>query len=187
MPLTKTDVELAILFYPILVELAQRGVTDNYENIADTVRRLHPDNDYAARCHHRGVGRRLDVIRREFTAPRNLPVLAALGVNNASGRPGFAFEGDFETLCTEAYGFNWSSVEDAFQEQSEIWKKMIAPRVKRTEKEAIQMMWDYAKVHGAAFDKQVSACRDDIIALIRQGEEAEDAYEMAAGHYRKGN
>jgi len=83
--------------------------------------------------------------------------------------------------------FDWSSVEDAFQEQAEIWKKMIAPRVKRTEKEAIQIMWDYAKVHGTAFDKQVSQCRDDIIALIRQGEEPDDAYELAAGHYRKGN
>ncbi|BBD02256.1 MULTISPECIES: hypothetical protein [Sphingobium] len=187
MPLTKTDVELAILFYPMLVELAQHGVTDNYENIADTARRLHPDNDYVSRCHHRSVGRRLDVIRREFTEPRHLPVLAALGVNKASKRPGFAFEGDFETLCAQAYAFDWSSVEDAFQEQAEIWKKMIAPRVKRTEKEAIQMMWDYAKVHGTAFDKQVSQCRDDIIALIRQGEEPDDAYELAAGHYRKGN
>jgi hypothetical protein len=184
---TQLDVELANIFYPMLVELAVVKKTDTYQNLRDRARERHPDNPYVQGCHHRHVARRLNVVTA-FTDRMGYPVLAGLVVNGSTGKPGMAFEGDFETLRDKAYAFDWSTAETHFSAEIEQLKKEIVARAapaRRDRKTALDMMSAHYQTHKADYNLDIKACREALLDLLMKGEDVEDAFEIAAAQYRK--
>lgn len=184
MALTETDIELATIFYPILVELARDNAIDHYDGLLERALKVHPDNELLARAIPLSVGRRLEVVRL-FTRASQYPDLSCLIVNKVTRRPGAAFDGDFDADRARIAAFDWSGVEQAFSLKVEALKKTLARPAKRDRETAKQMMWAYAKSHGKEFAREVDGCREELIALLVQGMEVEDAFEIAAAPYRK--
>lgn len=185
--LTQLDIELASVFYPMLVELAVEKKTDTYHGLRDRARERHPDNAFVQGCHHRHVARRLNVITG-FTERMSYPVLAGLVVNQSTGKPGIAFEGDFDALREKAYAFDWSVAELHFSAEVEKWKQEIAARpapAKRDRTTALNMMSDHYQAHKADYSLDIKACREPLLDLLMRGEDVEDAFEIAAVQYRK--
>lgn len=184
MALTEIDIELATIFYPMLVELARDNAIDTYQNLLIRARLRHPGNARLERAIPLSVGRRLEVIRL-FTRPRGYPDLSALIVNESKGIPGGGFDGDFEADRAKIAAFDWSDVEADFSIEVASFRKALAKPTKRDRDTAKQIMWDYIKMHGKGFEKTVDRCRDELLTLLMQGMEVEDAFEIAAAPYRK--
>lgn len=184
MALTETDLEMASLFYPPLVDLGRRNEMRSYKAFLGEVQGLHPDNARLARAVPLNVGRRLEVIRM-FTRSRGYPDLGCLIVSEATGEPGSGYDGDVAQERAKIAAFDWSTVEQEFGLEVQERKKAIAKRPKRGREAALKLMSDYFQVNKAMYDKAVIERRDRLIDLLMNGEEVDDAFEIAAGELRR--
>ena len=75
--ITELDLELAGLFYPILIELAKNDAPLTYSGLKARAKHEHPGHGASVdRCADQAVGRRLEVIRR-FTSSKDYPDVSA--------------------------------------------------------------------------------------------------------------
>lgn len=184
MNFTTVDLELATLFYPSLVELGRRNETRSYKTFLTEVQALHPENETLARAVPLNVGRRLDVIR-VFTRSKNYPDLGCLIVSGATGAPGTGYDGNVTLERERIAAFDWSSVVEEFSLEIQRQKRAMTKRPKRGRTEATRLMSDYYQQNRTSYDNRVFDRREDLIALLMKGEEVADAFEMAAGEFRK--
>lgn len=184
MNFTTVDLELATLFYPPLVELGRRNETRSYKAFLTEVQALHPENETLARAVPLNVGRRLDVIR-VFTRSKNYPDLGCLIVSGATGAPGIGYDGNVNLERDRVASFDWSGVTDEFSLEVQRQKQAITKKPKRDRQEAIKLMSEYYQQNRSAYDGRIVERREDLIALLMKGEEITDAFEMAAGEFRK--
>lgn len=184
MNFTTVDLELATLFYPPLVELGRRNETRSYKAFLTEVQALHPENETLARAVPLNVGRRLDVIR-VFTRSKNYPDLGCLIVSGATGAPGTGYDGNVALERERVANFDWSGVTDEFGLEVQRQKQAIAKKPKRNRQEAIKLMSEHYQQNRSTYDARIIERREDLIALLMQGEETSDAFEMAAGEFRK--
>ena len=94
---THADIELAKVYFEILVELAksENHQTIEYGQLVDEARARHPGNRYVQGAIATNIGRRLDTLR-DFGTAQGLPDLSALVVNKKTKDNGDGFKKSFD-------------------------------------------------------------------------------------------
>ncbi|XAZ48667.1 hypothetical protein AAHB44_19630 [Pseudomonas simiae] len=82
--ITLIDVQLASVYYPILVDLAKHKHCLTYSELVDRAQCENPDHPVVQNAIPVSTGRRLDVVRL-FTNERGLPDLTSLVISKSSG------------------------------------------------------------------------------------------------------
>ena len=199
---TEADLELARVYFEVLVSLARDNVgeTITYGDLVQRAKAGEPNNAIVQRAAiPTNAGRRLDTLR-DFAAKRGLPDLSALVVNKVTGDNGDGFKRAFdgEAIRAQIMAFDWTSVAVSFdnfiiEEKAHLKarqdSKQARHRKRVPEGEARQMFWVLAKQHpeqtaGVSYDLKEAA-----IKLIMRGlsvPEAIQAARKAAGPTRSG-
>jgi hypothetical protein len=116
--LTHTDIDLAKVYFEILVAVAKAkpGQTIEYGELVALAKNTYPDNEAVKGATAVSTGRRLGTLRDKFTEPNKLPDLSALVVNKSTGNNGGVYTQTFdaEVLRAEISAFDWSTVQHDF-------------------------------------------------------------------------
>lgn len=183
--LTLTDIELAKVYFELLVSLAKsnKGQTIEYGALVELAKEKYPSNVFVGGAIAVNMGRRLDALR-EFTKQHNLPDLSALVVNKATGKNGKGYTRSFDgdAVREQIAAFDWGSVQLDFEnfiaseklifEERQI-KKKKPKRIK--EPEALQIWWEYYKTKKVEIGDISQDEKKAIVALIMQGYAPQDA------------
>ena len=123
------------------------------------------------------VGRRLDFVR-SFTGQRQLPDLSSLVVNKTTGECGIGFTRSFnpEEARASVFAFDWRSVSTEFTGAVAAARKRNAPRKKRTEAAAAQVMYEYFTANKSSLPTDIKKYPPQILRLLIEGEEPSEAY-----------
>ena len=185
--ITLNDIQLATVYYPILVDLARNNQTLSYGELVVRAKREHPDNPVVQNAIAVSVGRKLDVIRL-FVGERELPDLTSLIVSKQTGECGSLFTSNFDpvTARQKVFAFDWSNVSDDFSgyigREGAVAKQnskvkaatKTKPRVNRAE--ALALMSSYYKEHKESLPSNIPLKRDIIILLLMGGYSCEEAF-----------
>ncbi len=182
--ITLNDVQLAAIYYPILIELARNKRCISYGELISRAKELHPNTEYVQRAIPVSTGRKLDVVRL-FTSESGLPDVTSLILNKSMGECGNGVTEHFDPikLRKEVFAYDWTTVSDKF----DIYIKTAEQKVKTSSKKATEkisrqnamaMTLQYYKENKANFPSSITRRRDDIIDLILNGYEVEKAYNL---------
>jgi hypothetical protein len=177
---TALDLQLASVYFPILIDLAKDKRTISYGELIDRARVIHPNRKIVQNAIPVGTGRRLDVVR-DFCTEWGLPDLSSLVVNGATKEVGTAFSQVFDPIEVrrEVFSFDWSAVSVDFSGFLRKAESALAPRAKLTRDGAIQIMWEHYKANKATIPKWINGSREQIIDDILAGIQVEDAFATA--------
>ena len=175
---THNDIQLATVYYPILIDLAKHKHCLTYGELVDKAKKLHPDLAYVKNAIPVSTGRKLDVIRI-YTKERDLPDLSSLIINKNTGEVGSGFPSDPDATREKVFALDWEQVSTEFEWFVREAEKKITPRKKRKEPEARELMYAYYKEHKNTLPPTVTDLRELIIELLMEGFSAEEAYELA--------
>ncbi|WP_051329028.1 hypothetical protein [Geminicoccus roseus] len=173
---TVLDLQLASVFFPILLELAKDKRTITQTELVERARLAHPRRKIVQNADPLETGRRMEVVRG-FTQEQGLPDLTCLVVQgDAEGNTDGAdpFEARRNVFSTD-----WSAVAAGFPAFLRKAEADLAPKAKLTRDKAVQIMWEHYKANQAAIPKTINASREQIIADILEGFAAEDAFARA--------
>ena len=175
--ITLNDVQLASIYYPILVDLAKNKHCITYSELIAKAKELNPTNKVAERAIAVSTGRKLDVVRI-FTAERELPDLTCLIINKGSGECGSGFTQYFDPVASrkKVFEFDWSAVSVEFDGYIKHTEMIATPRRRRKESEARTLMAAYYQQHKDRLPPSVKKKRDAIIALLVEGFSEEEAF-----------
>lgn len=178
--ITLNDVQLASIYYPMLVDLAQHKHCLTYSELVSKAKELHPANPMVQRAIAVSTGRKLDVVRI-FTAERDLPDLTCLVINKGSGECGSGFTDYFDPVASreKVFAFDWSTASTDFDGYIKHTETVITPRKSRKEVEALKLMSAYYKQHKDRLPPSVRDKRAAIIELLVEGFSEEEAFSQA--------
>lgn len=154
--LTRLDVSLASLIFPVLVSEASRGKTLTYQDVVKMVKERYPTHPDTQDFHHRHVGRRLGSIWMT-TKHLGCPHIGSLVVNKATGECGEGIAqlvADLPAEREKVKQFDWSTV----TQRAEAYSKQIMRAVEIENQTPKKLKYDEAKVD---FFKYWSQVRDD--------------------------
>lgn len=181
--MTETDVIIAAVFYPILVECARQSPIKKltYGALLDIAKARFPDNEAVQSAIPISLGRRLDVVRI-FLAEQKLPNLTSLIVNAGTGEVGVAFGADAENIRAKVAAFDWSSVSEEFNLHISSMRKNIDAhsRPKISSEAARNLMSEYYLANRTLLPKGLESKRDEIIEMICGGMSPDEAFSMVA-------
>ena len=176
---TERSLRLAAIYFPILVGCASRKELIYYSDLVERAKALHPGNDDVQNAIPVSTGRVLDVIRT-FCLTSNLPNLASLVVNRATGETGVNFVDRLNSteLQQQAFAFDWSAHTPRFDMHvvEAIRRVTLEPRKREV---AEQMRWDYYKANKAQLPANIADHQAAILDLLMEGYEPADAFAMA--------
>ena len=177
--ITLNDVQLAAVYYPILVDLARHKHCLTYGELVKRAKESHPDVEYVQRAIPVSAGRKLDVVRL-FTSERGLPDVTSLIINKTAGECGNGVTEYFDPvkLRDEVFAYDWSSVSDDFDMYIETAEQKATPPVRLSRADAMTMTLDFFKANKASLPAATSQHRDDIINLILDGYKTEEAFKL---------
>jgi hypothetical protein len=180
---TLTDVHLASVYYPILVDLAKHKHCLTYSELVDRAKREHPDKPVVQKAIAVSTGRRLDVVRA-FTDECGLPDLSALIISKGTGECGVGFTKSFDPVATreKVFSFDWTEVSSDFDGFIQVREKAIAPRKRVTEPKALEIMSAHYLANKASLPNNVREFRSVILELIMEGFSPEAAFAQAVGN-----
>lgn len=175
--ITLNDVQLAAVYYPILVDLAKHKHCLTYGELVDLAKEQHPNIDYVQNAIPVSTGRKLDVVRI-FTRERELPDVTSLIINKVEGECGARFTEHFDPKSTreEVYAYNWSGVATDFDLYIEIAQKNSTPRKRRTRAEALKLMSAYYQENKDNYPPSIRDKREEIIILLMEGFSEEESF-----------
>lgn len=186
---TAIDLDLALAFYTVLVRRARAGAEPmTYQELVEQARAAFPDNASVQKAIPVSAGRRLDFVRA-FTEQRQLPDLSALVVSKATREVGSGFNGSVapDAARRQIAAFDWEPVSEAFAGEIALARAQVreakpaaAPRPLTYDK-AATLMHAYYVANRATLPESVKAARERIIASIRGGLTAEQAFAQALG------
>lgn len=178
--ITLNDVQLASIYYPMLVDLAMHKHCLTYSELVAKAKGLHPNNQVVQRAIAVSTGRKLDVVRI-FTAERELPDLTCLIINKGSGECGSGFTQYFDPVASreKVFAFDWSAVLTDFDGYIKHTETVITPRKRRKEADALKLMAAYYQEHKDALSPSVREKREAIIELLVEGFSEEEAFSQA--------
>lgn len=190
--LTLTDIELAKVYFELLVGLAKsnKGKTIEYGELVELAKEKYPTNEFVCSAIAVSMGRRLDALR-EFTSEHKLPDLSALVVNKATGTNGGRYLNSFDGDAARAQiaAFDWDSVQLDFEKFIDSEKLLFDERqVKKRkpkrirESEALRIWWEYYKEHKVEFVDISQDEKKAIVVLIMQGHAPQDALNAVRAH-----
>ncbi len=172
---TAIDLEVASVYYPILIANAKNRSTVTYGELVQLAKSLHPDNIIIQKTIPVSIGRRLDVVRI-FTNELNLPDVTSLVINAATKVP---TQPRLIDVQISVFAFDWTNVKTNFDGFIERIKISIKPRKKYKEKEALELMSKHYHANKDSLPASVRERRELIIELIMEGFSAEDAFSQA--------
>lgn len=177
--ITLTDVQLASVYYPILIELAKHKHCLTYGELVERAQHLHPDKPVVQKAIAVSTGRRLDVVRI-FTSERDLPDLTSLIINKGMGECGIGFTQHFNPKATreQVFAFDWSEVSTDFNGFVQHTETSIRSR-KVKEQKALELMAEYYKNNKSNLSAIVREKRELIVELIMEGFSPEEAFKQA--------
>lgn len=185
---THADIELAKVYFEILVELAksESGQTIEYGQLVDEARARHPANRYVQGAIATNIGRRLDTLR-DFGSGQGLPDLSALVVNKKTKDNGDNYKKSFDgtTVREQIAAFDWNSVKIDFENFLAAEKELVLKRESQSrpprkikEPEALNLLWEHYKEHrsdvGAVTEKE----KEKVVELIMLGLDPAQAIEQ---------
>jgi hypothetical protein len=176
---TERSLRLAAVYFPILVECANRQELIYYGGLVDQAKALHPDNHDVQNAIPVSTGRVLDVIRT-FCLTRDLPNLASLVVSRGTGEPGDHFVDRHKAteLQQQAFAFDWPAHAVGFETHivEAIGFVTLKPRKREM---AEQMRWTYYQTNKAQLPANIRDYQEGVLALLMEGYEPADAFAMA--------
>lgn len=157
--------------------VARRHETVTYGELVEQAKAAYPDNETVQNAIPVSVGRRLDFVR-SFTGQRQLPDLSSLVVNKTTGECDIGFTRSFnpEEARASVSAFDWRSVSTEFTGAVAAARKRSAPRKKRTEAAAAQVMYEYFTANKSSLPTDIKKYRPQILRLLIEGEEPSEAY-----------
>jgi len=184
--LTHTDIDLAKVYFEILVGLAKSnpGQTIEYGELVKIAKAKHPGNAAVKGATAVSAGRRLGTLREKFTSPHKLPDLSALVLNKATKNNGDGYNRTFdgEAVRAEISAFDWNTVQNDFEyfvatEKMAVEERLIKQRRSKKVKEDVarQIWWEYYDSSRATIGMITHAQKEAIIHLIMKGFEAHEA------------
>lgn len=178
--ITLADVQLASVYYPILIELAKHKHCLTYGELVERAKSLYPDKPVVQKAIAVSTGRRLDVVRI-FTSERGLPDLTSLIINKGLGECGIGFTQHFDPKVTreQVFAFDWSGVSTDFDGFVQHTESAVKPRKKVKEQKALELMAEYFKIHRSTLPVSVREHRELIVELIMEGFSPEEAFAQA--------
>ena len=177
--ITRLDVLLAKQYAPILLKLAIDKKTTTYAGLIEAARQANPTEVCLFNAIPVSTGRRLDIIKI-ITAANGLPNLTALVVSSSTDRPGALGPQD-PAVLSQVMSFDWQQVELSFDEVTKFVgerdeKKQQHKRKIMKPEEARNIMAAFFKENKSVLPHDIKMYRDEIIGLIRNGMEAEQAF-----------
>jgi hypothetical protein len=174
---TQVDLELALAYYAVLVEVARCCQTITYGSLVERAKMAFPENATVQNAIPVSAGRRLDFVRA-FTNQRQLPDLSSLVVNRSTGECGVGFTRSFnpDEARAQVFAYDWRSVETEFTGEVAAAKERRKPKKEITEDEASMLMYKYFSENKAALDPAIRNFRRQIINLIMSGAEPKNAF-----------
>lgn len=185
--ITILDLNLASIYYPILIELGKENKIVTYGELISLARELHPDDLQAKNAVPVSSGRSLDVIR-QFTNERKMPDLTCLVVNAKTKEPGPLYPGNWAIDKVSVAEFDWNLVAKDFDAHIKNNRDFLVTKKKSksslSESEAKEIMWNYYKIHESELLKQnnptkVSVISNSIVRLLMDGVAVEEAFKQA--------
>jgi hypothetical protein len=182
---TRIDLQLALVYYPILIGLAKKNEVITYGALVELAKSIYPDNPVVQSAIPVTTGRRLDVVR-SFTSVEGLPDITCLVINRHRGLPGEKFPGDPVEVRNAVADFNWSDFMPKFDmfvtaTQTELDKRVKRKRV--SEQKAIELMSSYYFANRDTLNlpdnKKITPYRPFIIENIMEGYSMECAFKQA--------
>lgn len=174
---TQVDLELALAFYAVLVEVARLRQTITYGALVERAKIAFSENETVQNAIPVSVGRRLDFVRA-FTGQRQLPDLTSLVVNKSTGECGEGFTRSFnpDDARAQVFAYDWQKVETEFTGEVAAAKERSKPKKKITEEAASRMMYEYFAANKASLNPSVKNFRGQIINAIISGVEPSEAF-----------
>ncbi|MGF1899448.1 hypothetical protein [Aliivibrio sifiae] len=182
--ITLNDVQLAAVYYPILIDLARHKHCLTYGELVKRAQEEHLDKQYVQNAIAVSTGRKLDVVRL-FTAERELPDVTSLIINKGQGECGSGFTEHFDPKETRevVFGYDWSAITDEFDLYIEDAEKTAKPKIKLKRSEAIKMTLTYYQKNRSLLPKSITTKRDDIVKLLMDDFSIEEAFKLVSvGH-----
>lgn len=178
--ITLNDVQLASVYYPILIDLAKHKHCLTYSELIAKAKKLFPDKSVVQNAIAVSTGRKLDVVRI-FTTERELPDLTCLIINKGSGECGVGFTQHFDPVKARerVFSFDWSSVSSDFDGYIKHTQTVITPRKQIKKPEAMRVMAEFYSLNKERLPSSVREKREYIIELLTQGFTAEEAFLQA--------
>lgn len=176
---TLIDIQLASVYYPILVDLAKHKHCLTYTELVDRAKHENPDHRVVQNAIPVSTGRRLDVVRL-FTDERKLPDLTSLVISKGTGECGSFFTRHFDPVAAreQVFAFDWNTATTDFAGFVEVTEKAVKPRKKVKKPQARERMAAYYQANKSNLPANVSEYREAIIELIMEGFSDEEAYAM---------
>jgi len=168
--ITLNDVQLAAIYYPILIDLAKHKHCLTDGELVEKAQEMYPDKDYVKNAIAVSTGRKLDVVRI-FTSERDLPDVTSLIINKNQGECGTGFTDYFnpEEARNEVYSYDWSEVSSEFDLYIEAVEKQATPRKRIKRSEALKLMSEYYKGNKEKYPASITDKREEIVALLIEG------------------
>ena len=178
--ITLNDVQLAAVYYPLLIELAKYKHNLTYGELVDRAKEKHPDNDYVQKAIAVSTGRKLDVVRI-FTSERGLPDVTSLIINKNDGEccTGFTDHFDPEKARSEVFSYDWSEVSAEFDIYIEAVEKQTTKRKRIKRPAALKIMSAYYNENKESYPFSIKDKREEIIVLLMEGFSAEESFKQA--------
>lgn len=180
MRFTKTDIVLAELYFPILVQCAIERRTITYKRLVEQAKAAHPSTTEAQNAIPVSTGRRLDVVKY-FCETLRLPDLAGLVVNGLTDEPGGRYDKRHiaPEVQREAFDFDWKSRSHDFATYIATQRTLVPPLAKRKTGRGRKASLQYYIAHKNELPENIADFRDVILSLLIDGFEPEDAFDLA--------
>lgn len=178
--ITLNDVQLAAVYYPLLIELAKHKHNLTNGELVDRAKEKHPDKDYVQKAIAVSTGRKLDVVRI-FTSERDLPDVTSLIINKNDGECGTGFTDhfDLEKARTEVFSYDWLEVSAEFDIYIETVEKQTTKRKRIKRPAALKIMSAYYNENKESYPLSIKDKREEIIDLLMKGFSAEESFKQA--------
>lgn len=178
--ITLNDVQLAAVYYPLLIELAKHKHNLTYGELVDRAKEKHPGKDYVQKAIAVSTGRKLDVVRI-FTSERDLPDVTSLIINKNDGECGTGFTDHFdpEKARSEVLSYDWSEVSAEFDIYIETVEKQTTKRKRIKRPAALKIMSAYYNENKESYPLSIKDKREEIIVLLMEGFSAEESFKQA--------
>lgn len=175
--ITLNDVQLAAIYYPLLIDLAKHKHCLTYGELVEQAKDIYPDLEYVQNAIAVSTGRKLDVVRI-FTAERNLPDVTSLIINKNQGECGVGFTDHFDpkVVRDEVYAYDWSNVSTEFDMYIKKAEQYAKPKKRIKRPEALKLMSAYYQANKNDLPASVKDKREDIIILLMEGFSQEEAF-----------
>jgi hypothetical protein len=176
---TKIDLELASVYYTILVDRCKDGDKSDisYGELVDIAKEKRPENASVANAIPLSTGRRLGVIRY-FVSKKGLPDLTCLVVRQNTRTNGEPYLREFDSQIEHVRVFekDWTTVTSDFNYFIEEAIKIVTRRNKRSRKEAEQLNYSFYKENKHLLTPNIADYKEEIVEMLMDEFAVEDAF-----------